>query len=388
MKNVIMTVSPHPSGPFTQFINSKEALKDYGWNLIGLSLNNKDNVDGFININAKSLQDIEIALLDIIERYRIEIFIPISYIEFHIFIPTVYEKVRVIKCATALDYTLVRINHEYVYKFIALTPRQKDDLINLGIPNSKIEIIPVPVKVPKAREKSKELVLGYIGRISHPSKGVLFVPRIYKEIKKRGFKVKLRYIGGGPDLSVLKLFHLKDIFNKNVSFSGLVNSEEALKLSYGIDILIMPSTTEGFGISLVEGMAQGAVPVVTSILGVTDWIVDDGKSGFVVNWCNDDFVHKIVSLLNDDNLRNKISKASIDKVRTSFSMEVVGEKLSTLLNDVLSLQKLEVDGSAGIYSMALSKEPEKKLYNSRINSFIPRIIKDIYILFKISQSKF
>jgi len=45
------------------------------------------------------------------------------------------------------------------------------------------------------------------------------------------------------------------------------------------DIYVFPSRYEGFGLSLVEAMACGCVPVASAIHGVTDTIVDDGGTG-------------------------------------------------------------------------------------------------------------
>ena len=62
----------------------------------------------------------------------------------------------------------------------------------------------------------------------------------------------------------------------------------------------MPSRFEGFGFSLIEAMAAGCVPIVSRIHGVTDWIVEDGKTGFV---CGIDkpreFAERLIQLSKD-----------------------------------------------------------------------------------------
>jgi glycosyltransferase involved in cell wall biosynthesis len=65
-----------------------------------------------------------------------------------------------------------------------------------------------------------------------------------------------------------------------VRFTGPVADVEAAY--HAADIFVMPSTREAFGMVLVEAMASG-LPVVASRLdGVTDEIVDEGSTGYLL----------------------------------------------------------------------------------------------------------
>ncbi|MEO8681150.1 MAG: glycosyltransferase family 4 protein [Vicinamibacterales bacterium] len=48
------------------------------------------------------------------------------------------------------------------------------------------------------------------------------------------------------------------------------------------DIFALPTTREGLPNVLLESMASGVPPVISRLEGVTDWIVEDGKSGRLV----------------------------------------------------------------------------------------------------------
>ena len=48
------------------------------------------------------------------------------------------------------------------------------------------------------------------------------------------------------------------------------------------DVFVMPSVREAFGMALIEAMASGTPVIATRIDGVTDVIVDDGKTGILV----------------------------------------------------------------------------------------------------------
>jgi glycogen synthase len=47
------------------------------------------------------------------------------------------------------------------------------------------------------------------------------------------------------------------------------------------DVFLFPSIYEGLGITLIEAMAAGCVPVASRIRGVTDFIIDDGYDGLL-----------------------------------------------------------------------------------------------------------
>lgn len=59
MKNMLISVSPHVSGPFTFYKKLKEELQNYGWNVLGLTLDSKNNLDGFLNIMAEHQDEIK-----------------------------------------------------------------------------------------------------------------------------------------------------------------------------------------------------------------------------------------------------------------------------------------------------------------------------------------
>ncbi|MBI2018512.1 glycosyltransferase family 4 protein [Candidatus Daviesbacteria bacterium] len=70
-----------------------------------------------------------------------------------------------------------------------------------------------------------------------------------------------------------------------------------------------PTKMEHFGISTVEAMAAGSVPVVVNGGGQTE-IVEDGKSGFLWNSLKD-LQRFTTSLIKDQNLRSKLSQNAV-----------------------------------------------------------------------------
>lgn len=80
---------------------------------------------------------------------------------------------------------------------------------------------------------------------------------------------------------------------------------------FGEDLEKHPEYAEHFGISTVEAMGAGAVPVVINAGGQRE-IVDDGKNGFLWNNTNE-LIDKTTLLMQDKMLFEKMSKAAEEK---------------------------------------------------------------------------
>lgn len=82
---------------------------------------------------------------------------------------------------------------------------------------------------------------------------------------------------------------------------------------FGEDLEKHPEYAEHFGISTVEAMAAGSVPVVINAGGQRE-IVEDGKSGFLWNTL-DDLTMFTTRLINNEKLLTKMSEAAIKRSR-------------------------------------------------------------------------
>jgi glycosyltransferase involved in cell wall biosynthesis len=385
MRTIIISVIPHVSGPYSFFLNLKNNIQRYGWNVVGLTLNNKFKADGFLNIESKGQDDINEELLRLLEIHKVHVFMPISYNEFHNAVPFVAHATKIFKRATVLDYNVLLKNKDFVTTFIATTPRQYFDLIKLGIAEVKLTLIPNPTVLYEIREQEHtDIRLGFIGRLSHPSKGVMFIPRIFSSIRKKHKNVKLKYLGGGQDLKALKMMHLFDRLANRVEFTGRFQIDDIPRLASDIDIFLMPSKSEGFGIALIEAMSMGIVPIVSRIEGVTDWIVEDGVSGFVVDRNEKSFVEKALYLIENPEERMAMAQRARQRVAEMFTVEIVSKRYAELLDKVLGLP--DIDPS---HLTPEKLEPVHTAKAKRMKMrWVPDFVKDIYKIITIKRTRF
>ena len=83
-----------------------------------------------------------------------------------------------------------------------------------------------------------------------------------------------------------------------------------------MDVLVLPSRTEGFGIAILEALTNGVVPIVLDIpIGIPDQIIS-GYNGFIVkenNWKNEAEQH-LINLFIDHKLLKTMKINGMDNI--------------------------------------------------------------------------
>lgn len=233
--------------------------------------------------------------------------------------PNISDKTKIFTVVHGIDDNCLlqaSINSQYIDKYIAISPKI-EDLIKLNICNN-IKLIPNGIsnkinEFPKKMNKDKKRIV-YSGRISHHDKGVLLLPEIYKLINRKIENTELIIIGEGPDLGRLKELINELNLTNDVIMTGRLSNNKVLEILSESDILLAPSYTEGFGLSIVEALSVGCVPVASKIEKVTDYIIQHGIDGILVEPGEVNvFVNEVIKLLEDDKVYEKISENGIQK---------------------------------------------------------------------------
>jgi glycosyltransferase involved in cell wall biosynthesis len=96
----------------------------------------------------------------------------------------------------------------------------------------------------------------------------------------------------------------------------------------GEDPVRHPERFEHFGISVVEAMAAGAVPLVFAAAGPAE-IVDDRRNG--LHWTTlDQLADLTVELADDDDRRNELATAAVERA-ADFSAAAFAARLTDYL---------------------------------------------------------
>ena len=201
----------------------------------------------------------------------------------------------------------------------------------------------------------------FVSRLS-PEKGVHVLLRAFKEVAAQHPDVELELIGSPGAAPLEFLVQLSDDqtvidlarYYKNGSYFEHLKAEIPLELEPRVifrghmgrdeitarfkeaDMLINPSLSEPFGMALVEGMAAG-LPVIAPRVGGMVEIIQDGKTGFLVN-PNDphDLALAILKLLNSPDLRAAMGKAGRQRVSEVFTWDRIVERLLARYDTMVS----------------------------------------------------
>jgi glycosyltransferase involved in cell wall biosynthesis len=220
-----------------------------------------------------------------------------------------------------------------------VNPRLKANLVNgFGIHEEKVRVIPNGVMVPTAYPKSgdggdgRPLRLAVVGHMVHMPKGIFHIPGILNSVVSSGTKVELDLVGDGPDLAALKE-KLSDLEDKiALRFWGTQPNEQALSILDQADVLFMPSLFEGLPLALLEALSLGVVPVCSRVRGCTDFVVESGRNGLLVEpGDEEDFASAIVRLAGDREMVRSMSRAGWETARQRFSYRQMGSAYLELM---------------------------------------------------------
>jgi D-inositol-3-phosphate glycosyltransferase len=219
---------------------------------------------------------------------------------------------------------------------IAVNQRLKDEIVaKWSTPTSKVTVVPNGVDTrafhPDSR-KAADLRVKYgiegmyclfVGQL-RSRKGVDSLLKAFSEINDSTMKCVV--VGDGPERGKLEKLVDDLKLNSRVSFTGAVPFEDLTGLYAGAEFFVLPTVAEGSPLVVLEALASGLPVISTKVSGIPE-IVDDEHNGFIVPPRD---VHALAErmklLIEDDELRAKMSKNARSDTVASFSWNAVAKK--------------------------------------------------------------
>lgn len=166
--------------------------------------------------------------------------------------------------------------------------------------------------------KASDKVVGFIGTL-RAVKNPDFLLRVFDRITDTFPETHLVFIGDGPLRKELEQTAGAGVGKGRVHFLGYRNPIEPYYAA--IDLLVVPSFSEGASLAILEAMDNG-VPLVVTDRGGSPELVEHQVSGIVVPVNDDSALESAISgILNDPWLAERLSSSARQRVRERFSFE-------------------------------------------------------------------
>lgn len=217
----------------------------------------------------------------------------------------------------------------------------------LHIPNRKVKTInnavadvtpPTSLKLNELRQalglQQDDMVVGSVGRIFDEHKRFSDLIKAFSNIKKHHEKAKLLIVGDGPDRAELTRLAQSLGLEQSVIFAGY--QAEPRGFYHLMDVFVLASAYEAFGLVLVEAMLAG-VPIVATAVGGIPFVLDEGRAGVLIPPSNPQLLAEAVTALLSDTHRMG-SLADLGKARAlaEFSADRYVREVDDLYRSLVS----------------------------------------------------
>ncbi|HHV03351.1 MAG TPA: glycosyltransferase family 4 protein [Bacteroidales bacterium] len=179
---------------------------------------------------------------------------------------------------------------------------------------------------------AEKIIIGSISRL-RKEKGVDILLDAFSQLVDQKKNIHLVIIGTGPDEDDLKAKAIEAGCQNQISFCGQAEWEHAMELLSIIDIVVVPSRFEGFGLAAAEAMALEKPVVASDTTGLKEVVIDQ-ETGILFSVGNvSALVLALQELVIDPDLRYRYGLAGKKRVTQYFSSEIFTNKITALYND-------------------------------------------------------
>lgn len=240
----------------------------------------------------------------------------------HYFIPSKQAGKKIVSVASK---TLA----SFCDRIIVPTAKTERLLIDYGIDPYMLDIIPTGIHIPEMSDKAllrkslgmaeDEKVLLYLGRLG-AEKNIQEIMAYYDRLEDDD--IKLYIVGGGPYLDTLK--EDAAAINKEVIFTGMVESNSVNRYYQAADIFVTASTSETQGLTYYEALANGTIALCRDD-AVLDGVIKNGFNGF--KYRNFEEFEKFVNrVFTDDEYKELLEINAREYAEENFSVDGFGSK--------------------------------------------------------------
>jgi glycosyltransferase involved in cell wall biosynthesis len=175
---------------------------------------------------------------------------------FH-YLPDDQEKLKIIRLFDHVIFISKSVESQ-THRIVKLK-KSKNSVVYNGIPSRRR-------KYSARKDEDESIGIACVGRLNHLQKGQhLILNATISPHFPRNLVFKITFIGDGDSREYLESLARENKIKSRVSFVGPKSQDEISSLMQHVDIIIQPSISEGFGLSLLEAIQFNKPLVISDI---------------------------------------------------------------------------------------------------------------------------
>jgi glycosyltransferase involved in cell wall biosynthesis len=216
-----------------------------------------------------------------------------------------------------------------------ITTHARERFLSEGIPHDKLFMVPNMTRLPAAVHEAMHTppVIGTLGR-HITRKGFHDWLEALAILKQRGIAFKALLGGDGEEHLALRQSAQRLNLANEVTFLGWVEQNQAFYPQ--LDIFVMPSHFEPFGLVLIEAMGYGLPVVTTAVDGPRDITTHEQDALMVPPQQPAAMAEALERLLQDPVLAAQLGRAARQRVENEYSKDAMARRLKQALDTITS----------------------------------------------------
>lgn len=176
------------------------------------------------------------------------------------------------------------------------------------------------IKISNQRPDDHKFVIGAVGRLS-PEKGHIYLINALSCLKNIDYECI--FVGDGPLRAELENFVKTAHLSNRVKFLGF--QDNVAKTMSQMDVVIMPSLNETFGITIVEAFALKKIVIASDVGGIPELVID-GETGLLFPAKDSSaLAEKILYIYNNKDGAQRMAMNAYEFFKKNFTSAIMAE---------------------------------------------------------------
>ncbi len=240
---------------------------------------------------------------------------------------------------------------------VTVSPEVRDELVEIGVvAPTRFAVVRLGIElcervgeaatgaalraelgIPAAR-----FTIGWVGRMT-AVKQVSDALETLRRLRDRGCDAALVLVGDGPDRAGLERRARELGLEEGVFFVGF--QQDVGPWFHAVDVLLLPSRSEGTPVSAIESLAAGKPVVATHVGGLAD-VVHEGEDGYLVPFGDvEAAAERLQRLADDPLLRQRLGAAGRERILPRYRVPRLVEDVDRLYRSLLEAKGFAVSAA-------------------------------------------